>query len=95
VRLSLLWLILLVPLLGTAYADVDSNPDYFISVGNSLDGFIDMIINTMNPIFDLAFNLQDNERFQQWGEEIIQKQAEVTEKQITGQLGQDPRVTCC
>ena len=94
-RLSLLWAILLVPLLGTAYADADSNPDYFISVGNSLDGLIDMIINTMNPIFDLVFNLQDNERLQQWGDEIIQKQAEVTEKQITGQLGQDPRVICC
>lgn len=92
-RLSLLWSILLVPLLGTAYAD--SNPDYFISVGNSLDGLIDMIINAMNPIFDLAFNLQDNERLQQWGDEIIQKQAKMTEKQITGQLGQDPRITCC
>ena len=64
-RLSLFWSILLVPLLGTAYADADSNPDYFISVGNSLDGLIDMIINTMNPIFDLAFNLQNNERLQQ------------------------------
>lgn len=94
-RLSLLWSILLVPLLGTAYADTDSNPDYFISVGNSLDGLIDMIINTMNPIFDLAFNLQNNERLQRWGDEIIQKQADVTEKQITNQLGQDPRVTCC
>ncbi len=94
-RLSLLWSILLVPLLGIAYADVDSNPDYFTSVGNSLDGLIDMIINTMNPIFDLAFNLQDNERLQQWGYEIIQKQADTTEKQITGQLGHDPRVTCC
>lgn len=94
-RLSLLGSILLVPLLGTAYADVDSNPEYFISVGNSLDGLIDMIINTMNPIFDLAFNLQDNERLQQWGHEIIQKQADRTEKQITGQLGHDPRVTCC
>jgi len=93
VKLSLLWAILLVPLLGTAYAD--SNPDYFISVGNSLNGLIDMIINTMNPIFNLAFNLQDNERLQQWGDEIIQKQAEVTERQITGQLGQDPRITCC
>ena len=92
-KLSLLWAILLVPLLGTAYAD--SNPDYFISVGNSLNGLIDMIINTMNPIFNLAFNLQDNERLQQWGDEIIQKQAEVTERQITGQLGQDPRITCC
>lgn len=92
-RFSLFWSILLVPLLGTAYAD--SNPDYFTSVGNSLDGFIDMIINTMNPIFDLAFNLQNNERLQQWGHEIIQKQADVTEKQITSQLGQDPRVTCC
>ena len=92
-RLSLLWAILLVPLLGTAYAD--SNPDYFISVGNSLDSLIDMIINTMNPIFDLAFNLQDNERLQQWGDEIIQKQAEMTEKQITGQLGHNPRVICC
>ena len=49
----------------------------------------------MNPIFDLAFNLQNNERLQQWGDEIIQKQAEVTEKQITGQLGHDPKVTCC
>ena len=94
-RLSLFWSILLVPLLGTAYADADSNPDYFISVGNSLDGLIDMIINTMNPIFDLAFNLQNNERLQQWGYDIIQKQADITEKQITGQLGQDPRVTCC
>jgi len=82
-----------VPLVSTAYAD--SNPDYFTSVGNSLDGLIDMIINAMNPIFKLAFNLQDNERLQQWGDEIIQKQAEMTEKQITGQLGQDPRVTCC
>ena len=94
-RLSLLWSILLVSLVGTVYADTDSNPDYFISVGNSLDGLIDMIINTMNPIFDLAFNLQDNERLQQWGDEIIQKQAEMTEKQITGQLEHDPRVTCC
>ena len=59
-RLSLLWAILLVPLLGTAYAD--SNPDYFTSVGNSLDGLIDMIINAMNPIFKLAFNLQDNDQ---------------------------------
>lgn len=94
-RLSLLWSILLVPLLGTAYADTDSNPYYFTSVGNSLDDLIDMVINTMNPIFDLVFNLQDNEKLQQWGNMIIQKQAEVTEKQITGQLGQDPRVNCC
>ncbi len=92
-RLSLLWSILLVPVIGTAYAD--SNSDYVATVSNSLDSFIDMIINTMNPIFDLAFNLQNNERLQQWGHEIIQKQADVTEKQITNQLGQDPRVTCC
>ena len=94
-RLSLLWSILLVPLLDIAYADAGSNSDYFISMDNSLDDFIDMIINTMNPIFNLAFNLQDNERLQQWGHEIIQKQAEVTEKQITGQLGHNPRVFCC
>jgi hypothetical protein len=29
------------------------------------------------------------------GHEIIQKQAEVTEKQITGQSGHNPRVICC
>jgi hypothetical protein len=94
-KLSLLWAVLLVPLLGTAYADTNSNPDYLVSVGNSLDGFIDMIINTMNPIFDMAFNLQDNERLQQWGYEITQKQVAITEKQITNQLGHDPRTTCC
>lgn len=94
-NLLLFWSILLVPLLGTAYADTDSNLDYFTSIGNSLEGFIDMIINTMNPIFNLAFDLQDNERLQQWGDKVIQKQAEITEKQITGQLEQDPRVTCC
>jgi hypothetical protein len=94
-KLSLLWAILLVPLLGTAYADTNSNFNYLASVGNSLDGFIDMILNTMNPIFDLAFNLQDNERLQQWGYEITQKQVAITEKQITNQLGHDPRITCC
>lgn len=94
-RFLLLWVILLVPLVGTAYADVDSNLNYVNTVSDSLDGFIDMIINTMNPIFNLVFNLQNNERLQQWGDEIIQKQADMTEKQITDQLGHDPKVTCC
>ena len=94
-RLSLLWSILLIPLLGTAYAEIESNSEYIAIVDSSLDDFIDMIINTMNPIFDLVFNLQNNERLQQWGYEVIQKQAGITEKQITGQLGYEPRATCC
>ncbi len=91
----LLLLIMLVSLLGTAYADTHSNSDYLTAFDDSLDNFIDMIINTMNPILDLAFNLQNNERLQQWGYDIIQKQADVTEKQITDKLGHDPKVACC
>ena len=49
----------------------------------------------MTPIFNLVFNLQNNERLEQWGEGVIQKQVEITEKQVTNQLGYDPQVTCC
>jgi hypothetical protein len=30
-----------------------------------------------------------------WGDGIIQKQVEITEKQVTNQLGHDPQVACC
>ncbi len=86
-RLSLLVMLLVIPF-ATAFAESQTS-------NNPLDNLIDTIINTMTPIFDLVFNIQDNERLQQWGNGIIQKQVEITEKQVTKQLGHDPQVACC
>jgi hypothetical protein len=87
VRLSLILVLALIPF-ANAFAEAQTS-------NNPLDDLVDAIINTMTPIFNLVFNLQNNERLEQWGESVIQKQVEITEKQVTNQLGYDPQVTCC
>lgn len=86
-KLSLIPALLLIPF-ASAFAESQTSD-------NHLDSIIDAIINTMTPIFNLIFNIQNNERLEQWGDSVIQKQVEITEKQITNQLGHDPQVTCC
>jgi len=81
VRLSLL-VLLLIPF-TSAFAESQTSD-------NPLDSLIDAIINMMTPIFNLVFNIQDNERLEDWGEEVIQKQADITEKQVKNQLGYEP-----
>jgi hypothetical protein len=41
----------------------------------------------MNSIFDLVNNLQDNSRLEQWGNQVIQDNAQRTEDKINSQLG--------
>jgi hypothetical protein len=79
-----------------SFEETNSYPNTNSELTREEENFlVDLIMSTMDPIFDLVFNIQDNERLQQWGMEIIQRQVETTESQITGQLGYDPRVTCC
>ena len=44
-------------------------------------------MDTMNSIFHLVYDLQDNSRLEQWGNQIIQDSAQRTEDKINAQLG--------
>ena len=89
-RISLLLSILVFSLLGTAYADTYTEPvvtQEIILNDEKTNTFVDFIINTMNSIFDLVYNLEDNTKLEQWGSQVIQDRAQRTEDKINSQLG--------
>lgn len=82
--------ILVFSLLGTAYADTNIGPmttQKTIQNDEKTNIFVDFIINTMNSIFGLVHDLQDNSKLEQWGNQIIQDSAQRTEDKINSQLG--------
>jgi len=56
---------------------------------------VNMIMNTMDSILNLTFGLAEEPALKEWGDRVIQNVVQRTENQIIGQLGYDPRVTCC
>jgi len=77
-------------LLGTVYADTYAESvitQEIIQNDEKTNSIVDFIINTMNSIFDMVNNLQDNSRLEQWGNQIIQDNAQRTEDKINSQLG--------
>jgi hypothetical protein len=49
--------------------------------------FVDFIIDTMNLIFGLVYDLQDNPKLNQCGSQVIQDSAQRTQEQMDSQLG--------
>ena len=89
-RISLLLSILVFLLLDTAYADTytDSVATQEIILNDEkTNTFVDFIINTMNSIFGLLYNLEDNPKLDQWANQVIQDRSQRTEDQINSQLG--------
>lgn len=89
-KVLLLLSIMALSLLGTAYADTHAESivtQEIIQNNEKTNTFVDFIINTMNSIFDLVNNLQDNSRLEQWGNQVIQDNAQRTEDKINSQLG--------
>jgi len=56
---------------------------------------VNMIMNAMDSILNLTFDLAEEPALKEWGDRVIQNVVQRTENQIIGQLGYDPRVTCC
>jgi len=82
--------IMTLSLLGTVYADTYAESvitQEIIQNDEKTNSIVDFIINTMNSIFDMVNNLQDNSRLEQWGNQIIQDNAQRTEDKINSQLG--------
>jgi len=87
---SILLSIMTLSLLGTVYADTYAESvitQEIIQNDEKTNSIVDFIINTMNSIFDMVNNLQDNSRLEQWGNQIIQDNAQRTEDKINSQLG--------
>jgi hypothetical protein len=77
-------------LLGTAYADTQAEPvaiQQIIQNDEKTNSFVDFIIDTMNSIFGLVYDLQDNPKLNQWGNQVIQDSAQRTQDQLDSQLG--------
>jgi len=77
-------------LLGTAYADTQAEPvaiQQIIQNDEKANSFVDFIIDTMNSIFGLVYDLQDNPKLNQWGNQVIQDSAQRTQDQLNSQLG--------
>ncbi len=77
-------------LLGTAYADTQTEPvatQEIIQNDEKTNSFVDFIIDTMNSIFGLVYDLQDNPKLNQWGNQVIQDSAQRTQDQLDSQLG--------
>lgn len=49
--------------------------------------FVDFIIDIMNSIFGLVYNLQNNPKLNQCGSQVIQDSAQITQEQMDSQLG--------
>lgn len=50
------------------------------------DSFIDLLIKTMNSIFNFLFNIEDNPRLEQWASDVIEDRVQRTEDKIYSQL---------
>ena len=77
-------------LLGTAYADTQAEPvaiQQIIQNDEKANSFVDFIIDTMNSIFGLVYDLQDNPKLNQWGNQVIQDSAQRTQDQLNSLLG--------
>jgi DNA-binding MltR family transcriptional regulator len=77
-------------LLGTAYADIHTKPvaiQEIIQNDENTNSFVDFIIDTINSIFGLVYDLQDNPKLNQWGNQVIQDSAQRTQDQMDSQLG--------
>lgn len=77
-------------LLGTAYVDTHAEPvatQEIIQNDEKTNRFVDFIIDIMNSIFGLVYDLQDNPKLNQWGNQVIQDSAQRTQDQLDSQLG--------
>lgn len=77
-------------LLGTAYADTQAEPvatQEIIQNNEKTNRFVDFIIDTMNSIFGLVYDLQDNPKLNQWGNQVIQDSVQRTQDKLDSQLG--------
>ena len=87
---KLLLSIIVFSLLGTAYADTHAEPvviQQIIQNDEKINSFVDFIIDAMNSIFGLGYDLQDNPKLNQWGNQVIQDSAQRTQDQLDSQLG--------
>ena len=87
---TLLLSIMAFSLLGTAYADTQAKPvatQEIIQNDEKTNIFVDFIIDTMNSIFGLVYDLQDNPKLNQWGNQVIHDSAQRTQDQLDSQLG--------
>ncbi len=89
-RVSLLLSVIVLSLSCTVYANIYAEPSATqktIPNDEKTNIFVDLIMDTMNSIFHLVYDLQDNSRLEQWGNQIIQDSAQSTEDEINAQLG--------
>ena len=87
---TLLLSIMVFSLLGTAYADTQVEPvaiQQIIQNDEKTNSFVDFIIDAMNSIFGLVYDLQNNPKLNQWGNQVIQDSAQRTQDQLDSQLG--------
>ena len=74
---------------GTAYTDINIDSvttQKIIPNDEKTNIGVDFIIDTMNSIFQTVYNLQNNLKLEQLGNQIIQDSAKMTEEQVNSQL---------
>ena len=64
---------------------ISNEPEKILTLQEITD-FVDLIIGTMNTIFALVYELEDDPRLEQWASDVIQDRVERTQDKIYSQL---------